>query len=147
MSFKTAFAAGIVSGLLLTSSLASAHDKIDVISTSGCGCCIGWVRHMQDAGYKVTNLAMADLHARKMQAGLKQGQTSCHTAFVNGYVIEGHVPATDVGRLLSEKPDAIGLTVPGMPQDAPGMGTGDEHYDVFLVKNDGTAEIFGSYPV
>lgn len=142
------FAAGVVSGLILTTSIASAAEKLEVYSTSGCGCCIGWMKHMEDAGYEVKNenLAMADLYAKKLRAGLSQEQTSCHTAFVGGYVVEGHVPAAEVERLLAERPDAVGLTVPGMPQDAPGMGTGDTPYDVLLVGKDGSTEVFASYP-
>ena len=73
--------------------------------------------------------------------------TSCHTAFVDGYVIEGHVPAADIRRLLSERPDAVGLVVPGMPYGSPGMGPEDnrEAYDVFLINDDGSTEVFTSY--
>ena len=89
---------------------------------------------------------MADLYAKKMNAGLKQGQTSCHTGFVDGYIIEGHVPAKEVRRLLAERPDAIGLTVPDMPAGSPGMGESDEPYDVLIVREDGTADIYATYP-
>ena len=106
------------------------------------------MRHVEEAGYEIKNenLAMADLYAKKLRAGLKPDQTSCHTAFVDGYVIEGHVPSAEIDRLLAERPDAVGLTVPGMPQDAPGMGTGDTPYDVLLVGKDGSTKVFASYP-
>ena len=146
-TIRKAFLAGALS-LLSTSVLAAAGDKVEVFSTSGCGCCLGWVRHLEDAGFEVTNenLAMADLYAKKMDAGLKQDQTSCHTGFVDGYVLEGHVPAREVTRLLAERPEAIGLTVPGMPAGSPGMGESDEPYDVLLVLKDGSTEVFASYP-
>ncbi|MBC8130910.1 MAG: DUF411 domain-containing protein [Rhizobiaceae bacterium] len=132
--------------LLSTSALAA--ETISVFSTSGCGCCIGWMKHLEEAGFTVDaeNLAMADLWAKKMEAGLKEGQTSCHTGFVGGYVVEGHVPAAEVKRLLAEKPDAIGLSVPDMPMGSPGMGESDEPYDVLLVMRDGTTATFASYP-
>ena len=135
-------------GLLMMSSVASATgESVEVFSTSGCGCCIGWIKHMEGAGFEVTNdnLAMADLYARKMKAGLEQDQTSCHTGFVEGYVIEGHVPAASVARLLKERPDAIGLAVPGMPVGSPGMGESGEPYDVLLVQTDGSATVYDTY--
>ena len=106
------------------------------------------MRHVEEAGFEITNenLAMADHSAKKLRAGLKPDQTSCYTAFVDGYVIEGHVPSAEIDRLLAERPDAVGLTVPNMPQDAPGMGTGDTPYDVLLVGKDGSTEVFASYP-
>ncbi|NDW07649.1 DUF411 domain-containing protein [Jiella sp. 40Bstr34] len=139
----------ILAGALAFFSLpALAAETVDVFSTSGCGCCIGWIKHMQEAGFEVTNenLAMADLYAKKIDAGLKPAQTSCHTGFVGGYVVEGHVPAAEVKRLLAERPDAVGLTVPGMPAGSPGMGTSDQPYEVLLVGRDGTSTVYASYP-
>jgi hypothetical protein len=83
----------------------------------------------------------------KMQAGIPQEMISCHTAEVNGYFIEGHVPPADIRRLLSERPDAVGLAVPGMPYGSPGMGpeASREAYDVFLILRDGSTEVFSSY--
>lgn len=139
--------AGVLS-LLSTSVLAAASEKIEVFSTSGCGCCLGWVRHLEEAGFEVTNenLAMADLWAKKTGAGLTPELTSCHTGFAGGYILEGHVPANTVSRLLAEKPDAIGLTLPGMPAGSPGMGESNEPYDVLLVQKDGSTVVFASYP-
>ncbi|MCD1645425.1 DUF411 domain-containing protein [Aurantimonas coralicida] len=145
MSNRTTFLAG---ALALLSSSAIADESVEMFSTSGCGCCIGWMKHLEEAGFEVENenLAMADLYAKKMAAGLKQGQTSCHTALVNGYVVEGHVPAAEVKRLLAEKPDAIGVTVPDMPAGSPGMGESDELYEVHLVARDGTSTVYARYP-
>ncbi|WP_246727100.1 DUF411 domain-containing protein [Antarcticirhabdus aurantiaca] len=135
--------------LLSGSVMAAAAERVEVFSTSGCGCCIGWIRHLEEAGFEVTNenLAMADLYAKKTGAGLKPGQTSCHTGFVGGYVVEGHVPATQVKRLLAEKPDAVGITVPDMPAGSPGMGESDEPYEVLLVARDGSTSVFARYPL
>ena len=130
--------------------VASAAQTIEVLSTSGCGCWISWARHMEENGFEteIRNLPMADLMQVKTEAGLKPGLTSCHTGKIDGYVIEGHVPARDVQRLLAERPDAIGLTVPDMPYGSPGMGEAGpdaDPYDVLLVKRDGTTEVFASY--
>ena len=145
MSKRTTFLAG---ALALLSTNVMAAETVDVFSTSGCGCCIGWIKHLEEAAFDVSNenLAMADLYAKKTGAGLKPGQTSCHTGFVGGYVVEGHVPAAEVKRLLAEKPDAIGLAVPDMPAGSPGMGTSDEPYEVLLVARDGTSTVFARYP-
>lgn len=131
--------------------LASVAQAIEVLTTSGCGCCIGWARHMEENGFaaELKNLPMADLMQVKIGAGLKPGQTSCHTGRIEGYVIEGHVPAREVKRLLAERPDAIGLTVPDMPYGSPGMGEAGpdaDPYDVLLVRRDGTIEVYARYP-
>lgn len=134
----------------LISQAAWAAGQMEVLKSASCGCCVSWGAHMRDAGFTLTerDLPLADLNAAKAEAGLKLGQTSCHTARIDGYVIEGHVPAREVTRLLKERPDAIGLTVPDMPYGSPGMGeTGDDAdpYDVLLVKRDGTTEVYQSY--
>lgn len=145
ISKRTTFLAG---ALALLSTTVLAAETVDVFSTSGCGCCIGWMEHLDEAGSEVSNenLAMADLQAKRTGAGLKAGQTSCHTGFFGGYVVEGHVPAAEVKRLLAEKPDAIVLAVPDMPAGSPGMGTSDEPYEVLLVARDGTSTVFARYP-
>ncbi len=131
---------------------ATAEQKstpVEVWKSESCGCCNGWVKHMESAGYavKANNAALGILAKIKRQAGLSPDLQSCHTAKVGGYVIEGHVPAEDVARLLEEKPDAIGLTVPGMPLGSPGMEFGPEKepYEVLLVKKDGTTEVFARH--
>lgn len=134
----------------LTAAPAFAQETpIDVMKTNGCGCCLGWMNHLEDKGFAPTGEDMNGglLIRLKMESGVPQAMTSCHTAFVEGYVIEGHVPAADIRRLLSERPDAVGLVVPGMPYGSPGMGPEDnrEAYDVFLINNDGSTEVFTSY--
>lgn len=135
--------------LSLISQAAWAASSMEVLKSASCGCCVSWGNHMRQAGFTVTevDLPLAELNAAKVEAGLKQGQTSCHTGKINGYVIEGHVPAREVQRLLDERPDAVGLAVPDMPYGSPGMGeAGDDAdpYDVLLVKRDGTTEVYAS---
>lgn len=112
-----------------------------------CGCCELWVEHMRAAGFRVDVEVTNDMDRVKSQAGVPPGGGSCHTAHVGDYFVEGHVPAADVKRLLAEKPDARGLTVPGMVKGSPGMEQGGirEPYDVLLVGNDGSTSIFASH--
>lgn len=120
-----------------------------VYKSPTCGCCEKWVEHMEKAGFSLApkDMASGALMRQKLKLGLTGAQASCHTAEIGGYVIEGHVPADDVRRLLSEKPDAIGLAVPKMPIGSPGMESGDvkEPYDVLLVKKDGSSEVFAKH--
>ena len=100
-----------------------------------CGCCSGWVEHVQAAGFQTTVIEMSDLAPLKARLKVPSRLASCHTAEIGGYVIEGHVPAAAIKRLLLERPRAIGLAVPGMPVGSPGMevnGTADEPYEVML---------------
>lgn len=122
---------------------------IEVYKTNGCGCCLSWMDHLKENGFAPSGEDMfGGLLVRfKLDKGVPQRMISCHTAIVDGFVIEGHVPASDVQRLLEERPDAIGLAVPGMPYGSPGMGPEEEReaYDVFLIRKDGSTEIFSSY--
>ena len=105
---------------------------------------------MQEAGFEVAvrNVDHDTLIATKQAAGLGEETWGCHTAMVDGYVVEGHVPAADILAMLRERPDAIGLATPGMPVGAPGMEYGEERepYDVLMVRADGSTEVFASYP-
>ncbi|WP_436638665.1 DUF411 domain-containing protein [Microbaculum sp. FT89] len=129
---------------------AAAAPTIHVVKTSGCGCCIAWIDYLRENGFEVTSEDMPNgaLVKRKMDLGISSDMASCHTAEADGYAIEGHVPAADIKRLLAERPDAVGLAVPGMPYGSPGMGpeTEREAYTVFLIRKDGTTEAFASYP-
>ncbi|MEQ9574884.1 MAG: DUF411 domain-containing protein, partial [Rhodospirillales bacterium] len=105
--------------------------EITVYKSPYCGCCGAWVTHMKDHGHDVKTVEMEDLTTIKKMTGVAEALQSCHTAVVDGYVIEGHVPAADVARLLREKPKAKGLAVPGMPVGSPGMeGPNPEAFDV-----------------
>lgn len=119
-----------------------------VYKSPACGCCLAWAEHMQSSGFPLEMHDVQDLSAIKAEAGVPAGMGSCHTSRVAGYFLEGHVPADDVKRLLSEKPDALGLAVPGMPLGSPGMvqGEGRQPYDVMLVARDGSTRVFSSYP-
>jgi hypothetical protein len=125
---------------------------ITVWKTPSCGCCKDWVSHLRDAGFQVVTNDVSDTAPVRQKLGLPAKFGSCHTARAGGYVLEGHVPAQDVKRLLREKPDAIGLAVPGMPAGSPGMEMqGDmlgarDAFDVVLVNADGSSRIFQSYP-
>ncbi|WP_424944808.1 DUF411 domain-containing protein [Aliiroseovarius crassostreae] len=115
----------------------------------GCGCCGAWIEIMQAHGFdaSVENMGYDALYRFKLANGITEDLMSCHTADIGGYLIEGHVPPADVKRLLAERPDAIGLTVPGMPYGSPGMGPESEReaYDVLLMRKDGQTEVFAHY--
>ena len=137
-------------GILPGRTFAQDLETIEVFKTATCGCCHDWIAHLQDADFAVTAQdleydALADL---KQTAGVPEGLVSCHTGRIAGFVIEGHVPAADIRRLLVERPEAIGLSVPGMPFGSPGMGPEDqrEAYDVILIGRDGATMVFASYP-
>lgn len=121
--------------------------RLTVTRDPGCGCCGGWVAHVKAAGFPVEVVETADLAPLKARLGVPQALISCHTAEVAGYVIEGHVPAEAVRRLLAERPRATGLDVPGMPIGSPGMevpGTGPETYAVVLFTPD-AQRVFARY--
>lgn len=111
-----------------------------------CGCCELWIEHMKAAGFSVEVFNTQDMIAVKQRVGLTPDQASCHTTEVEGYFVEGHVPAEDVKRLLAERPEALGLAVPGMPLGSPGMEAGNQRqpYDTLLVKKEGT-EVFARH--
>lgn len=122
--------------------------QVTVHKSPTCGCCTAWVDHMTQAGYPVEVIEEEDLSPLKLALGVPSGTESCHTAIVGDYFIEGHVPAEDVARLLRERPDARGLTVPGMPVGSPGMEvpSGEvQPYVVFLVNKDGSTTLYSEH--
>lgn len=130
--------------------LAQDQRAIHVLRDPNCGCCSAWMQILKSEGFTVTeekNTGTA-LVRYKLDAGIPQDMVSCHTGRIAGYVIEGHVPPADIRRLLNERPEAVGLAVPGMPYGSPGMGPEHqrEAYDVFLIRRDGTTVVFSSYP-
>jgi len=129
--------------------LAQGAPAIHVLRDRNCGCCEAWVQILRDDGFEVTteNSFGTLLIGHKLDNGIPQEMISCHTGEIDGYFIEGHVPPADIRRLLAERPDAVGLAVPGMPYGSPGMGPEDsrEAYDVFLIRHDGSTEVFTSY--
>jgi hypothetical protein len=127
---------------------ATALPPVEVFKSPYCGCCGAWVDHMKAAGFAVKVNLVEDTTSVRTRAGLPDKFGSCHTALVGGYVVEGHVPADEVKRLLALKPNAMGLAVPSMPPGSPGMemGTRRDPYDVFLIDKSGRAAVFAHYP-
>ena len=122
-----------------------ASPVVLVHKSPSCGCCKGWVEHLRKAGFTVEVDESSAMDEVKERVGVPPAKGSCHTAEVAGYFIEGHVPASDIRRLLAEKPEARGLTAPGMPMGSPGMeveGQGTPKYTVELVRKDGSTEPF-----
>ncbi|WP_423208905.1 DUF411 domain-containing protein (plasmid) [Paracoccus yeei] len=143
----------ILSGLALAAIVAgpglAQEAAIHVVKGTGCECCNAWITYLRDEGFSVTDEERYGtlLMTYKSEVGVPQRMISCHTGMVDGYVIEGHVPAADIRRLLSERPNAIGLAVPGMPYGSPGMGPESKRkaYEVLLIRRDGLTEVFSSY--
>jgi hypothetical protein len=135
--------------LCASPAFAGIDNSIEVWKSDTCSCCKNWVKHLEANGFavKVNAADPSVLDHIKRASGIGEKIASCHTAKIDGYVIEGHVPAPDINRLVADHPDALGLTVPGMPIGAPGMeqGAESEPYDVLLVKKDGTTEIFSRH--
>jgi hypothetical protein len=119
---------------------------ITVYKSEGCGCCEGWIAHLQKAGFKVEAHNVPDTAVYRDRFGIPQDLASCHTGQVDGYALEGHVPAADIKRLLAERPKARGLAVPSRPLGSPGMeGPRKDPYDVLLVQLDGRHTVYQHY--
>ncbi len=119
-----------------------------VYKSPTCNCCTDWEQHMRNAGFDVESIVTNNVTQIKVENDIPLELQSCHTAFIDGYIIEGHVPAKDVIRLLKERPDIKGLTAPGMPQFSPGMqpeGLKPAGYDVLAFDDMGNTNIFSSY--
>lgn len=126
----------------------AAGPLVTVYKSPTCSCCQLWVDHLQASGFTTQVEVRENVMPIKQQLGVPPGMGSCHTAEVDGYVIEGHVPAEDIHRLLKERPQAKGLAVPGMPIGSPGMEHGDRRdpYQVLMfTERDGTAEVFAKH--
>lgn len=126
----------------------SALPAMTVYKTPSCGCCVDWVDHLRSEGFEVRVHDVADTMPIAMRLGVPIDLRSCHTAEIDGYAIEGHVPAREIRRLLAERPDVAGLAVPGMPLGSPGMEIDDrrEAYDVILFDRTGRVESYARYP-
>lgn len=122
--------------------------EIVMYKSPGCECCTKWADHMREAGYRVVEHKRDDMNVFKSEHGVTERLASCHTALIDGYVIEGHVPSSDVDRLLKERPKVVGLTAPGMPMKSPGMqakGLPPKGYDVLAFDQQGEAKVFNHY--
>jgi hypothetical protein len=133
-----------LAGLLLSGPVLAA--SITVYKSESCGCCTDWVTHMEESGFEVKVVNRDNLTPVKAMAGVHPEMASCHTGLVDDYVIEGHVPAADVKRLLEQKPAVHGLTIPGMPQSAPGMDIPGSPYEVLSFDDQGNSAVFSRYP-
>ncbi|MFO7910309.1 DUF411 domain-containing protein [Halomonas sp. BLK-85] len=124
-----------------------AASSVEVHSDPNCGCCGAWVEHLEDNGFEVDHQRHNDVRGVKIEQGVTPELASCHTAMVDGYVIEGHVPAEDIKTLLEERPDVAGLAVPGMPHGSPGMETGrvDDYAVLSWTRDRQPPEIFSEY--
>ena len=144
-----AVALGSGLGWGLSAHAATPKPLVEVWKDPNCGCCKDWMAHLEGAGFVVKAHDKGNTAARAV-LGMPQRLGSCHTAVVQGYVIEGHVPATDIQRLLAEQPQALGLAVPGMPVGSPGMdgevyGGRRDAYQVLLVQKNGSTQVFSRY--
>ena len=141
---------GVVAAHFAVSGRAVAEEpSIEVWKSPTCGCCNDWITHLEDNGFKVSSYNEGATDAME-RLGVPYRFGSCHTAEIEGYAIEGHVPAREIYRLLDERPDAVGLSVPAMPRGSPGMdgpiyGGVKDPYDVLLIDRNGEATVFQSY--
>ena len=149
MQRRTLLKLMFASGILQMSAQAQAAQVIDVYKTPTCGCCQDWVTHLEQNGFTVKTHDVKDTAPFRARFGVPKELASCHTGFIEGYAIEGHVPASEIKRLLAERPKARGLSVPGMPVGTPGMeveGTRRDAHDVILFAEDGSRKVFRHYP-
>ncbi|HEY7536092.1 MAG TPA: DUF411 domain-containing protein [Thermodesulfobacteriota bacterium] len=123
----------------------SGTHTITVYKNQSCGCCNKWIDHLKEHGFQVDAHNTTDLTEIKTKYGVPGNLSSCHTAFVEGYVVEGHVPADVILKLLKERPKVVGITVPGMPIGSPGMeGAYSESYDILTFDKDGKTQVYTS---
>ena len=125
----------------------SGTKEITVYRSPNCGCCGGWVEHARKHGFKVEDIKTDDLEALKQKYNIPTELAACHTTIVDGYVMEGHIPADDIKRFLQEKPELAGLAVPGMPLGTPGMEAGErkQPFQVLAFNDRGEVEVFNEY--
>lgn len=122
--------------------------EMTVYRNPTCGCCGKWLDHVRQHGFQVTDVLSEDMNAVKKRLGVPQNLASCHTAVVGGYVVEGHVPAGDIKKLLTDKPPLAGIAAPGMPQGSPGMEMGgrQDAFSVMSFDKEGKTATFNQYP-
>jgi len=131
-----------------TESSQAGTKKVVMYKSPNCECCTGWAEHLRQEGFTVEINKREDMDVIKTKFGVSDKLASCHTAIVDGYVIEGHVPAADVERLLKERPDIVGLTAPGMPMKSPGMqkvGQKPQGYSVLAFDKAGNTTVYHKY--
>lgn len=139
--------ASIVSIAAVTDAQAANLPKATVYRDPNCTCCGGWIEHLKAKGWNVKNVPTADMMAFKQEHGVTDDLASCHTAIIDGYVVEGHVPSDDIKQLLAQKPNISGIAVPGMPVGTPGMEMGNkkDSYAVVAFDGQGQTKVFKQY--
>lgn len=136
----------LVGALSVHAGASAAASLIDVYKSEYCGCCHEWVKHLEANGFKVKAQNVANPSDYREKFGIPNDLGSCHTGYVNGYALEGHVPAAEIKRLLAEKRKAKGLAVPAMPLGSPGMeGPRKDPYAVLLVQSNGSHTVYKHY--
>jgi hypothetical protein len=143
---RRAMLSTLVAAAVAPRAFAQPPQKMDVFKSPTCGCCEKWVEHVRASGFAPTATNVDDMTVVKTQRHVPTALQSCHTAIVAGYVIEGHVPAEDIKRLLKERPAISGLAVPGMPSGSPGMeGATPRPYDVVAFDKQGKTRVFATH--
>ena len=146
MKVRSILQTAMLSTSLLASAAFAALPTVDVYKSAYCGCCKQWVEHLEKNGFTVKSHDVPNPSDYRAKAGIPEQLGSCHTGLVNGYAIEGHVPAAEIKRLLVDRPKAKGLAVPSMPMGSPGMeGPRSDAYDVLLVQADGSHKVYQRY--
>lgn len=149
MNRRSFFTIAAIAAISLPS-VSFAATQIDVYKGPECDCCGDWMLHLRNNGFKVVAHELPNVAPFRARHGITPALASCHTALVDGFVIEGHVPAADIRRLLTERPDGLrGLTVPGMKHGSPGMETPfikPQAYAVLLIRKDGSTSVWSRYP-
>lgn len=135
-----------VAGLAAAAFAAQAAETVEVYKSPYCGCCQHWVEYMKANGFEVKVTDVDNVDAARQRLGMPQKYGACHSAKVGGYLVEGHVPAEDVRKLLAQKPKALGIAVPAMPPGSPGMPSDKPvPYDTLLVQHDGSSNVFARH--
>ena len=148
MQRRRFLALAAASAFALPAAAAAPGPAITVYKAWGCTCCEGWITHMRRAGFQARVVTVEDLSVEWRKRGVPDELSSCHMGVVGGYVTVGHVPPADVRRLLRERPKAIGVSVPGMPDGSPGMERRDgktERYDTFLLLPGGRSRVYARH--
>ena len=143
----------MLSAILLASNMAVAAEEavadkeMTVYRSPTCGCCEKWIDHVKQNHFVIKDIISDDMQAIKQKYGVPEKLASCHTAIVDGYVIEGHVPAADIQKLLKTKPKVTGISAPGMPMGSPGMevGSRQDDFDVMSFDSAGNVQVFSEH--
>ena len=140
------FVIAMAAALAAPRAMAQDRTLVEVWKSDSCGCCGEWVKHLQKNGFATKVHSVEDASVMRRKLGLPDAYGSCHTARVGGYVVEGHVPASDIRRLLAQRPKALGLAAPGMPPGSPGMDVPNSPpFEVLLVDPEGKPSVFARH--